>query len=101
MIDITGVDTDIRVLNTDVMRSANILSVQLGSLEYAQDLGIDLEFFLSEEFIFQNESFKAYLVEVLARRGINVSSVIQTVETLFQKYTFSVSAVETDTSLVR
>jgi hypothetical protein len=72
----------------------------VGSLEYAQDLGIDLAFFLSEEFLFENESFKAYLIEVLARKGINVSSLVDTVENLFSDYVFNLSPDETSTGLI-
>lgn len=102
MIDIVSAETgtDMGVLDTQTMKAANILSVQLGALEYAQDLGIDLKYFLSEDFKFQNESFKSYLIEVLANRGINVSSVVETVEALFSQYNFNLSPEETSTGLV-
>ena len=49
MIDIvSSIDgQDIGTFNTQTTRAANILSVQLGTLEYAQDLGIDLKYFFS------------------------------------------------------
>jgi hypothetical protein len=102
VIDIVSAETgtDMGVLDTQTMKAANILSVQLGALEYAQDLGIDLKYFLSEDFKFQNESFKSYLIEVLANRGINVSSVVETVEALFSQYNFNLSPEETSTGLV-
>jgi hypothetical protein len=102
MIDIVSAETgtDMGVLDTQTMKAANILSVQLGALEYAKDLGIDLKYFLSEDFKFQNESFKSYLIEVLANRGINVSSVVETVEALFSQYNFNLSPEETSTGLV-
>lgn len=100
MIDIVSVTTDIGLFDTDNFRAKNILSVQLGSLEYAQDLGIDLVYFLGEDLRFQNASFKAYLIGVLANRGINVASVVDLVENLSTKYTFNLEASETSTSLV-
>lgn len=102
MIDIISANTgeDLGVLDTQTMKAANILSIQLGSLEYAQDLGIDLRYFLSEDFKFQNESFRAYLIEILANNGINVTSVIDVIESLYTQYTFNISPQETSTGLI-
>ena len=100
MIDIVSVTTDIGLFDTQTSRAANILSVQLGNLEYAQDLGIDLKYFLSEDFRFQNESFKAYLVQVLANKGINVASVVELIENLATHYTFNLTPAETEGGLV-
>ncbi len=102
MIDIVSAHDglDLGVFDTQAPRAGNILSVQAGALEYAQDLGIDLRFFLSESFKFQNESFKSYLIEILANRGINVSSLIDTVENLFRTYTFNIAPDDSSTGLV-
>jgi phosphomannomutase len=100
MIDIVSVTTDIGLFDAQTEKAKNILSVQLGALEYAPDLGVDLRYFLSEDFRFQNESFKAYLVEVLANNGINVASVVDDVEDLFRQYTFNLTPEETSTGLV-
>lgn len=90
MIDISSVGSDLQVFDAQTSKAANVLSVQLGRLEYASDFGIDLEFFMDPEFQFQNESFKAYLIQRLAENHVNVSKVIDTVEALFEKYTFYV-----------
>jgi len=102
MIDIISADDgeDLGVLDTQTTKAANVLSVQLAALEYAPELGIDLRYFLREDFRFQNASFKAYLIEVLANNGINVASVADTVDNLFRQYTFELSPEETSTSLV-
>lgn len=91
MIDIVDITTDIQFFDTQTTKAANILSIQIGSLEYAQDFGIDLKYFLDENFRFQNESFKAYLIERLANSAINVASVIDTVYSLYSKYTFNLA----------
>ncbi len=83
---------DIGLFDTETCRAANILNVQLGALEYAPDIGIDLAYFLSEDFQFQNDSFKAYLVEVLANNSINVASVLETIEDLFTTFQFNIKA---------
>lgn len=100
MTDIISVGDDINLFDTQTTKAGNILSVQLGALEYAPTVGIDLAYFLSEDFSFQNESFKSYLIQVLANNGINVSSVIDTVEALYKQYTFNITPEETSTGLV-
>lgn len=91
---------DIGVYDTQTSKAGNILSVQLGSLEYLQTMGIDLKYFLSENLEFQNESFKSYLVEVLANNGINVASVVDVLASLAATYTFNISPEETSTGLI-
>ena len=100
MIDIVSVDQDLGLFDTQITRAKNILSVQIGTLEYEPDLGIDLKYFLSEDFRFQNESFKSYLIQVLANYGINVAEVIDTVEALSEKYTFVIPPAEESGTLV-
>lgn len=100
MIDISSVSGDLVLLDTQTARAGNILSVQEGSLIYAPTLGIDLKYFLSPDFRFQNSSFKSYLIQTLANYSINVASVGETMASLFQKYTFNLSADENENSLV-
>lgn len=100
MIDIVNVDGDIGLFDTQTTKAANILSIQTGSLAYAPDLGIDLRYFINEDFRFENESFKAYLVQVLAENSINVASVLDTVEALFTKFTFNLTPSETEGTLI-
>lgn len=100
MIDIAEVGTDLTMVDTQTSRAANILSVQIGALEYAQDLGIDLRYFLSEDIEFQNDSFKAYLVQILAKWGINVANLTEVLEALSSDYTINLSAENNSTSMV-
>lgn len=102
MIDIVSTiyGQDIGLFNTQTTRAANILSVQLGTLEYAQDLGIDLRYFLSEDFRFQNDSFKAYLVETLASRGINVTQVVEQIDSLFSTLNFNLAPDENNSGFI-
>lgn len=100
MIDIVSVGQDIGLFDTQTNRAANILSVQLGYLEYAPELGIDLKYFLSEDFQFQNESFKAYLVQVLASFGINVIEVNEQIENLYAKFVFNIPASQSGNGLI-
>lgn len=101
MIDIVDfTPKGMEIYDTQTQRAANILSVQLGSLEYAQDLGIDLRYFLVENIKFQNDSFKAYLVQTLASRGINVASLIEVLRPLSVDYDFNLSQQDNSTGMV-
>lgn len=101
MIDIVNSNSDgMTTYNTQTERAANILSVQLGALEYAKGLGIDLRYFLSEEISFQNDSFKAYIIQILAANGINVANLIETIEALSSTYTINLTPDNTQTGLI-
>lgn len=91
---------DLGTYDTQTERAKNILSVQLRALEYAQELGIDLKYFLTENYKFQNDSFRAYLVEVLANFGINVASVIDGEMALYTQMLFNLTPEETSTALI-
>lgn len=101
MIDIVEFNSKgMQVFDTQTQKAANILSVQLGALEYAQDLGIDLKYFLTESIQFQDESFKAYLVQSLASRGINVASIKEVVAALDTNYNINLSPEENSTGMI-
>lgn len=92
---------DLVLRQSEAARAGNVLSVQLESLEYAPTFGVDLAFFLTSDFQFQNQSFKAYLVSRVLQHQINVANVLDTVETFYEKYTFNIGNTnETETGLV-
>lgn len=81
---------DLGVADSIVSKAGNLLATQIGTLEYAPTWGIDLKFFLESPLQFQNESFKAYLIQRLTEEQINVAAVSDTLETLLQRLTFYV-----------
>lgn len=91
---------DIKLFRTQTPRAANLLSVQLGDLEYLPDWGIDLAYFLGEDVKFQNESFQAYLIETMARNGLNVSSLDVESFALFEQYGFNLSPEENESGFI-
>lgn len=101
MIDIVGVGEgsggDIRTYDAQTSKAANLLSVQIGALEYAQAFGIDLVFFIQEDFQFQNDSFKSYLIQRLAENNINVQSLTSTREALDERLLFIVGDADQGT----
>jgi hypothetical protein len=88
---------DLNVMDQIAAKAGNVLSIQQGALEYAPDFGIDMKFFLDTDLQFQNESFKAYLVQRLTESLVNVAEVMDTVDALSRKYTHFVGDVK-DTS---
>ena len=101
MIDIVGFTSKgMEVFNTQTPRAANILQTQLGDLEYAPDLGIDLRYFMTEDIQFQDDNFKGYLVQTLATYGINVASLTEVIKALSSEYNINLSPEETSTGFL-
>lgn len=101
MIDIVvNSSGELDTYDTQTNRAQNLLQVQLGSLEYAPTVGVDLEYFLSPEFKFQDASFQSYLVQVLASFGINVATITTQVQNLYQDLTINLSAEEQSSALI-
>lgn len=97
MIDIVSIrapnessEIDIQLYDAQSPKAANVLAVQLGSLEYAKTFGVDMEFFLDPDYKYQTESFKAYLIQRLSESLINVNEVIETVDRFTEQLTFYV-----------
>ena len=102
MIDITGfANGDLTILEAITPKAANVLQVQIGDLEYAKDFGIDLKFFLDPDLQFQNESFKAYLIQRLAESHVNVNQVMDSLETFYRNYIFEVGEPENSGGFIR
>jgi hypothetical protein len=97
MMDIVSISTDLVMADAQNPKAANVLSVQLGDLEYAPTFGIDIEFFIDPEFQFQNESFKSYLIQRLSEHHVNVNEVLETVEKFSMTYHFFVGEPESIT----
>ncbi len=81
---------DLGVADSVVSKAANLIAVQLGTLEYAPTFGVDKKFFLESPLQFQNESFRAYLIQRLTENQINVASVTEVLSNLFETLTFQV-----------
>jgi hypothetical protein len=103
MIDLISItDEDMFFYNTDVKRAENLLKTQLGYLIYAPDFGVDLRYFISEQFQFQNESFRSYLIRRMSETQIDVATVVTVVNNLFEQYTFNLADPrQSDSALVR
>ena len=102
MIDITSITGgDLLIQEAQTPKAANVLQVQIGDLEYAPEFGVDLEFFLNPDLNFQNESFKAYLIQRLAEHHVNVGQVIDSLNQFFLKFTFTVGESQSSGGFIR
>lgn len=104
MLDIVQIEDgkDLVIADSAAPKAGNVLSIQIGDLEYAPDFGVDLRFFLQEQLQFQNESFRAYLVERLTQSQISVDQVVEIIDTFTSKFIFDVGdGVESVRGLIR
>ena len=92
MLDIAEVRNgqDLRVSDTLATKAANVLSIQIGDLEYAPNFGVDFKYFITSGFAIQNQSFKTYLIQTLAQNQVNVSNIVEVVERLYERLIFTV-----------
>jgi hypothetical protein len=89
--------SDLVIMDSVVAKAANVLSVQIGDLEYASAFGVDLRYFLQKDLQFQNETLKAHMVQKLIENQVNVAQVLDVIESLYLQYTFYVGEVKTQT----
>jgi hypothetical protein len=92
MLDIVRIQngSDLGLASSEIPKAANILSVQLGALEYQPDFGIDKRYFLTQGVEIQQTSFRAYCVQRLTESQINISQVLSFLLALFGRNTFYV-----------
>ncbi len=86
---------DLLVMDSIVSKAGNVLSIQLGDLEYAKTFGVDLKYFMQRELQFQNDTLKAHFVQKLIENQVNVAQVLELVEAVSMKYTFYVGEIKT------
>ena len=97
MLDISSIESgkDLVLKDSIVSKAVNLLSVQLGDLEYETDFGIDFKYFLESEYGIQPETFQSYLIQRMLENRINVVTVLDLIEEFSEKFTFTVGDVET------
>ena len=64
-----------------ISKAKNVLTTQLKSVYYLQDFGCDLEFYIiDQKYSIQTQAFKNYLVDRLINAGIEVATIVETME---------------------
>ena len=82
--------SDLVLARSNIGRAANVLSIQIGDLEYALTFGVDLKYFLVSEYEFQNQSFQAYLINRLVESQVNVVQCLEVIQNFVTTYTFRI-----------
>ena len=98
MLDIINIvdGDDLHIQHNIAMKAGNIISTQLGSLDFRPDFGSDLKYFLQEDLKFQSESFKSYLVGRLSEYSIQVNDTRTIIEQFTNRFLLSVGQIETE-----
>lgn len=86
-----GQNADLRTAETDVYKAENLLMVQIRTLYYVQDFGIDLIRFINPGVEIQVETFKAYTIDRLIANGIKVFSVQSTLDKFIRNLTYTIA----------
>lgn len=94
MLDIVDVKDgqDLVLVDSDVMRAANVLQVQIGDLEYAPWWGVDTKQFITSHVRFQTSVVLAHYLERLAQSQINVSDSLAVAHSLYHEYVLSIGS---------
>jgi hypothetical protein len=104
MIDIVLFDKekgDSLIVNTDVYKADNLLRIQTGSLMYAVDFGIDLNYFLNPAFEIENDVFINYLQQRISEFSMNVGDLKRVTEEFREKALITINSNETAGSKTR
>lgn len=91
MIDIISIGEDLVFQDTQLPKAENLLSIQARSLTYNPEFGVDYDYFLSEQFEFQNESFKSYILSRFAAYAIDVIGLSDTIDRFTERFGFTIS----------
>ena len=85
MIDVQDITSDVNLLDTVIYQAENLLKTQAGFLAFAQDFGIDLDFFLMPNIEIAIEVFENYIQQELGARGIGIRDVQKVINTFRDK----------------
>ncbi len=91
---------DLNVTKSEAPRAKSVLDTQLGTLEYADQFGIDMAYFLESELSIQTESFQSHCVQRLLQHQVNVVNVIKVVETFMERNTYAIGSSQSDGSMI-
>lgn len=61
-------------MSRDISRLENMFNVQIGTLYYAPDIGLDWSFWLTSEIAFQNHTVESWLKQEALKNNIVTSS---------------------------
>lgn len=92
-------DDNLQTADTDVYKGENILRIQVGTLVYAQELGIDLARFIDPGVSIQPETFRAYTVQELVKQGVRIETVLEKFNNVDAVLKYTAAQTETERTI--
>lgn len=90
ILDISDVKNgDIVYVNSTAPRAKNLFDVQIDSLTYLADWGIDINYFLNPDYKIETEAFKNYLIERLAYWNLTLVLFTESFSDFIDTWTFT------------
>jgi hypothetical protein len=72
-----------KLMDTQIYKARNILSVQKNSLSYDPEAGVDRDYFVDNEISFKRSAFFTYLVQELIFQNITVTNYVTDLTNIF------------------
>lgn len=92
---------DLDFLVSELPRAENLITTQLGDLQYQPDWGVDLAYFLDPDYTIQAEAFEAYLLQRIGFWGMNVLNFIAKQQKFIREMIFNFGEPKENNSLMR
>lgn len=92
---------DLEFVSSELPRAENLIGVQLGTLNYQPNWGVDLEYFLNPNFEIQAECFEAHLLQRIGFWGMNVIEFMSKQGKFVREMIFKFSASKDSNSMMR
>jgi hypothetical protein len=72
-----------KLINTQVYKARNILSIQKRALKYDAEAGVDRDYFVNNDIKFKKSAFFAYLIQELIFQNITVLDYVSDLTNIF------------------
>lgn len=92
---------DLEFVSSELPRAENLIGVQLGTLNYQPNWGVDLEYFLNPNYEIQAECFEAHLLQRIGFWGMNVIEFMHKQGKFVREMIFKFTATKDTNSMMR
>ena len=92
---------DLEFMASELPRAENLIGVQLGSLVFQPDWGVDLQHFLNPNYEIQAECFESHLIQRIGFWGMNVIDFIPKQGKFIREMIFNFTNTKDSNSMMR
>lgn len=92
---------DLEFVSSELSRAENLIGVQLGTLKYQPDWGVDLDYFLNPNYEIQAECFEAHLLQRIGFWGMNVLDFMHKQGSFMREMIFNFGTPKDTNSMMR